>query len=116
MPSDDGLRLNDHEPATPSGPNSREPGLEDAIRGSKGNSLSSAPAVEDEPLVTKRKHPGLKGSPAPEERRERGEEGQKGRRHRGISLTHCARKFNDYTDDGILGRDRHTVSPPRLSC
>lgn len=60
--------------------------------------------------MAKGKYLGLKRSPAPEERRECGEDGQKGGRHRGISLTYGAGKFNDYAVDGILGRDRGALS------
>jgi glutamate-1-semialdehyde aminotransferase len=66
--------------------------------------------------VAKGEYLSLKCSPAPEERRECGEDGQKGTRHREFSLTHRAEKFNDYAADGIFGRhngvympDLHTV-------
>ena len=59
--------------------------------------------------MAKGKYLGLQRCPAPEERQECGEDGQKSRRHRGVSFTHRARKFNDYGADGILGRDRQTV-------
>lgn len=52
----------------------------------------------------------LKCSPAPEERRECGEDGQKGSRHREFSLTHRAGKFNDYAADGIF--ERHRAARP----
>ena len=59
--------------------------------------------------MAKGKYLGLKCSPAPEERREYGEDGQKGRRHRRFSLTHRAGKFNDYAADGIFGRHRRAL-------
>jgi len=60
VPPDDGLRLNDHEGLTPSGPEAREPGPEDAIRRSKPNSSPSTLAFQDDYLMAKGKHLGMK--------------------------------------------------------
>lgn len=110
MPAEDGLRLHQDEGLAPSGPGSREPDPEDAIRGPKRNSPPSALAIEDEQLVAKVRYLGLKGSPGPEERRECGEDGQRGRGHRGISLAHGAEKSHDYGADRIFGRDKPSPS------
>ncbi len=48
VPVDDGLRLDDHEGFTPSGPQAREPRPEDPVGDSQGDPLSAALAIEDE--------------------------------------------------------------------
>ena len=105
VPPDDGLRLNDHEGLTPSGPEAREPGPEDAIRCSKPNSSPGTLAFQGEYLMAKGKHFRVKwklGSGRARGRRRGRPEGQAASQ---ITLAHGARELNDYAVDGIVGRD-----------
>ena len=86
VPAEDGLRLDEDESATPSGPELGEPDSHESIGGSKRDAPSRALALEDEELMAEGEHLGLECGPATEQRSERRKSGQKGRDHRRSSL------------------------------
>ncbi len=86
VPAEDGLRLDEDESATPSGPELGEPDPHESIGGPKQDAPSRALALEDEELMAQSEHLGLECGPPAEHGSERCESGQKGRNHRRGSL------------------------------
>ena len=66
VPAEDGLRLDEDERATPSGPDPGEVGPQEPIEGPKRDSFSRALALENEELMAQRESLGLERSPATE--------------------------------------------------
>ena len=66
VPAEDGLRLNEDESATPSGPDLREVGPQESIGGPKRDAPSRALALENEELMAQGEYLGLERSPAAE--------------------------------------------------
>ena len=76
---------------------------------SKPDSPTRALALEDEQLVTKGEHLGVKRSPAAEQGSERAKNGQNGKHHSCISLAQLREILNDCGVDQVLGRHRTRV-------
>ena len=86
MPAKDGLRLNEDESATPSGPDPGEVGPQESIGSPERDTPSLVLALEDEELVAQGEHLGLERRPAAEQGSEGRESGPKNRNHRRSSL------------------------------
>jgi hypothetical protein len=114
VPAEDGLRLDEDESSTPSGPATREPRPQESIRAAKLDSPSRELALEDEELMAEREHLGLECGPAAEQRSERRKSGKKGRCHAGVRLTQTPGFLNDHGPDQILGSHTCTVGSSRL--
>ncbi len=66
VPAEDGIRLDEDESATPSGPDPGELGPQESIGGPKRDTPSRALALENEELMAQGEYLGLERSPAAE--------------------------------------------------
>ena len=105
VPAEDGLRLDEDESATPSGPELGEPDPHESIGGPKQDAPSRALALNDEALMAQSEHLGLECGPAAEHGSERCENGEKSRDHRRGTLGQIQEILNNDGPDQIHGRE-----------